>query len=138
MFTYKIKLDTRLKEKTKKGFPVIVYLRLNGKSKTFGLKMYFELSDWDLDNEIPRNNKNALMKIIKYNQDLENFDYRIFNGEIFTLDDIKNSLLGIIKKSPDNDFLSFFDLIINEKRAAILNNNYMLLLNPLYKRIINP
>ena len=116
MLRFRIILDTREKEKRKQGFPVVVDLRLRGKRKRFGLKeMYFEISEWNTELQLPIANKNAMLHILKKTQQLENFHDKISNGESIALDDIKNSLLGIEKKIPDNDFYAFADQIIKEK-----------------------
>ena len=65
MLKYTIRLDTRESEKTKKGFPVVAYLSLNGTRKRVSLKLYFSLSDWDLKKQLPKKDKRAAIFIKK-------------------------------------------------------------------------
>jgi hypothetical protein len=117
MFKYKIRLDTRPSEETNNGFPVAAFLSLNGKRKRISLQLYFNLSDWDLKIQLPKNNKRASLLIKKKILFLDQIGLDVSDGKIITLDFIKSGFLGNAI-SDNKDFFVFFNLIISEKKLA--------------------
>lgn len=117
MFKYKIRLDTRPSEETNNGFPVAAFLSLNGKRKRISLQLYFNLSDWDLKIQLPKNNKRASLLIKKKILFLDQIGLDVSDGKIITLDFIKSGFLGNAV-SDNKDFFAFFNLIISEKKLA--------------------
>lgn len=118
MLKYTIRLDTRESEKTKKGFPVVAYLSLNGTRKRISLKLYFFLSDWDLKKQLPKKDKRAAIFIKKKQLLLDEIGFDIFENKNLTLDDIKLKLFGSPITLPNKNFYDFFDIIIEEKRSS--------------------
>lgn len=116
MLSYRIRLDTRNSEKTKRGYPVVVFLSLQGKRKRVALKQYFSLNEWNHQKQLPKNNKRVALLIKKKEILLDKIEFEILEGKKFTLDIIKSKLLG--KTVKGDNFYEFFDFIIDEKNKS--------------------
>lgn len=94
MLRYNLKLDVRESQKRKLGFPVAIFLSLNGKQKKVNLKLFFEKKDWDFKEKLPKNSKSDLLFIKKKILLLESLVLDSQYGVVFSLNDVKNKLLG--------------------------------------------
>ena len=115
MLKYTIRLDTRESEKIKKGFPVVVFLSLNGKRKRVSIKLYFTEAQWNFKKHLPKNNKKASLIIKKKEILLDEIVLDLIDGKKTSLDSIKTALLGGSILSSNINFYDFFDRIIDEK-----------------------
>ena len=115
---YKIKLDDRANQKRKNGFPVVVFLSQNSERKKVILNLFSEAEDWDFEKQLPKNDRKAVLEIMKKKLLLDHMLLDIDAGEFYSLDRAKNTLLGFAA-APSADPVSFFDfadMFIQEKR----------------------
>ena len=117
MLNYKIRLDVRESEKTKRGFLVCLFVSLNGKRKRISLGMHSKPEDWNFNKQLPKKNKPAEILLKRKIILLDEIFVEIVAGSKCTLIDIKNRVLGI-EEFVEKNFFSFFDLIIKEKIRA--------------------
>jgi len=113
-----IYLETREGQKRKNGYPVVVDLHHNNKRLFFTLKLYFEKADWDFKNQLPKKDKTLFVIVKKKKLLLENILLDIMAGEKYSLEKVKNLLIGENKKTAASSFLDFFLEFIKEKEAA--------------------
>ena len=117
---YKIRLDNRTTQKRKNGFPVVVFLSQNSERKKVNLKLFSESEDWDFEKQLPKNDRNKVLAIQKKKLLLDHMLLDIDAGELYSLERVKNTLLGIaapISADPAS-FLEFAAIFIQEKKDA--------------------
>ena len=115
---YKLRLDIRENQKRKQGFPVAVFLSHKGRTKKVNLGLFFELDEWDFKKQLPKKNSKELIIIKKKILALENILLDISAGGSFSLEVVKNLLLGTAQNINPTSFFEFSKVIIKEKRNA--------------------
>lgn len=115
---YKLKLDTRENQKRKNGFPVVVFLSHKSKKKKVNIGLFFEKNDWDFDKQLPVKNIDASILIKKKILILENILLDVASGVSYSLDMVKNLLLGVSGSVYSESYLDFYKSFILEKKAA--------------------
>jgi integrase len=115
---YNLKLDDRENQKRKNGFPVAVFLSHKAKNKKVNLGLFFEKSEWDFKKQLPSKDVNAAILIRKKILALENILLDIASGKNYTLDQVKDLLLGSAKFINTASFLDFYEVFVAEKMAA--------------------
>ena len=124
IINYTLRLDTRVSQYRKKGFPVVVFLHKNKSQKKINLQLFFELKDWNFKKELPKNNKQITLLINKKKNLLDEIHLKSLNGELFTLDHVKKLLLNDLYFVPQQTFTFFYkeymkELLLNNKIATL-------------------
>lgn len=111
----KIRIDKRKSEERKNGFPVYAFLNHKGKQKKINLGLYFQLSEWDFEKELPKNDAAATFFLKKKKLLLEEIIYN--NAFKLNIDfaAVKSELLGLDQKElVVSSFYDFADVYVNE------------------------
>lgn len=123
----KIRLDKRKQELRKEGFPVCVFLHHKGKQKKINLGIYFDVKDWNFENQLPIKNP-AMVLFIRKKQLL--LDELIFNYKTTrkgSLENAKKILTGFSEVVNDVSFYGFYEvylLELKQKQKISTHNIY--------------
>ena len=109
-----IKLDIRESQKRKLGFPVAVFLSHKGLAKKVNLGFFSNKSEWDFKNELPLNNKKVALIILRKKIFLENLSLDILSGKNYSLQQIRDLLMGESYSSDTTSFYEFYQIYLNE------------------------
>jgi hypothetical protein len=115
---YNLKLDDRSNQKRKKGYPVVVFLSHKTINKKVNLGLFYEKSNWDFKKQLPSKDLNAALIIKKKILLMENILLDVVSGENYTLDQVKDILLGTSKITNTTSFLEFGNVFVAEKIAT--------------------
>jgi len=115
---YKLRLDARINQKRKNGYPVSVFLSDKGGVKKVNLGLFFEKKEWNFKTQMPKTDKKLFIIILKKRQILENILIDIVSGEKYNLERVKNILLNEVETINTNSFFEFYLQFNAEKHKA--------------------